>query len=213
MKSGAMTGKSAMRINKAIPVLLTLSLAATMTLSGCISLGGKVPPTLLTLTPATTVPAGTVTSGDPKTAIMVMEPETDQHLAVVRVPVQVDDTNVAYIKNAAWVERPARLFRALLAETLRSKTSALVLEDTQAAASVGTRISGRLIDMGYDARTSSVVVRFEAIRSTTGNAVVSTKRFESVVPGIEAKPEAVGPALNKAANDVAAQVAGWVVGG
>ena len=198
-----------MRINKAIPALLALSLA----LGGCLSLGGKVPPTLLTLTPASTIPAGTVTRGDPKTAIMVMEPETDQHLAVVRVPVQIDDTNVAYIKNAAWVERPARLFRALLAETLRSKTSALVLEDTQAAASVGTRISGRLIDMGYDARTSSVVVRFEAIRSTTGNAVVSTKRFESVIPGIAAKPEAVGPALNKAANDVAAQVAGWVVGG
>ena len=204
-----MTGVTAMRINKAIPVLLALSLA----LGGCLSLGGKVPPTLLTLTPSTTVPAGTVTSGDPKTAIMVMEPETDQHLAVVRVPVQVDETNVAYIKNAAWVERPARLFRALLAETLRGKTSALVLEDTQAAASVGTRISGRLIDMGYDARTSSVVVRFEAVRATAGNAVVSTKRFESVVPGIEAKPEVVGPALNKAANDVAAQVAGWVVGG
>ncbi len=204
-----MTGVTAMRINTTIPVLLALSLA----LGGCLSLGGKVPPTLLTLTPATTVPAGTVTTGDPRTAIMVMEPETDQHLAVVRVPVQIDDTNVAYIKNAVWVERPARLFRALLAETLRSKTSALVLEDTQAAANVGTRVSGRLIDMGYDTRTGSVVVRFEAIRSTTGNAVVSTKRFESVVPGIEAKPEAVGPALNQAANDVAAQVAGWVVGG
>ena len=204
-----MTGITAMPINKTIPVLLALSLA----LGGCLSLGGKVPPTLLTLTPATTVPAGTVTTGDPRTAIMVMEPETDQHLAVVRVPVQIDDTNVAYIKNAVWVERPARLFRALLAETLRSKTGALVLEDTQAAVNVGTRVSGRLIDMGYDTRTGSVVVRFEAIRSTTGNAVVSTKRFESVVPGIEAKPEAVGPALNQAANDVATQVAGWVVGG
>ena len=204
-----MTGITAMPINKTIPVLLALSLA----LGGCLSLGGKVPPTLLTLTPATTVPAGTVTTGDPRTAIMVMEPETDQHLAVVRVPVQIDDTQVAYIKNAVWVERPARLFRALLAETLRSKTGALVLEDTQAAVNVGTRVSGRLIDMGYDTRTGSVVVRFEAIRSTTGNAVVSTKRFESVVPGIEAKPEAVGPALNQAANDVATQVAGWVVGG
>ena len=204
-----MTGITAMPINKTIPVLLALSLA----LGGCLSLGGKVPPTLLTLTPATTVPAGTVTTGDPRTAIMVMEPETDQHLAVVRVPVQIDDTQVAYIKNAVWVERPARLFRALLAETLRSKTGALVLEDTQAAANVGTRVSGRLIDMGYDTRTGSVVVRFEAIRSTTGNAVVATKRFESVVPGIEAKPAAVGPALNQAANDVATQVAGWVVGG
>ena len=205
MRVLAMTGTSAM--NRSLPALLALTLA----LSGCLGLGGKVPPTLLTLTPATAVPAGTVTSGDPRTAIMVMEPETDQRLAVVRVPVQIDDTNVAYVKNAAWVERPARLFRALLAETLRSKTNALVLEDSQAAANVGVRVSGRLIDMGYDARTSSVVVRYEAIRSSTGGTVV-TKRFESVVPGVQAKPEFIGPALNRAANDVAAQVAAWIVG-
>lgn len=194
-------------MNRTFPALL----AVTLVLSGCLSFGAKPPPTLLTLTAATVVPAGTVTSGDPKTAIMVMEPETDQRLAVVRVPVQVDDTNVAYVKNAAWVERPARLFRALLAEVLRSKTGALVLEDSQAAANVGIRVSGRLIDMGYDARTSSVVVRFEAIRSSTGGTVM-TKRFESVVPGIQAKPEFIGPALNRAANDVAAQVAAWIVG-
>lgn len=205
MNYRAMTGISAM--NRTLAALLVI----TLSLSGCLSLGGKPPPTLLTLTSATAVPAGTVTSGDPKTAIMVMEPETDQRLAVVRVPVQIDDTNVAYVKNAAWVERPARLFRALLAETLRSKTSALVLEDSQAAANVGIRVSGRLIDMGYDARTSSVVVRYEAIRSSTGSAVV-TKRFESVVPGVPAKPEFIGPALNQAANDVAGQVAAWILG-
>ena len=205
MNYRAMTGISAMNRTLAAVLVFTLSL------SGCLSLGGKPPPTLLTLTPANAIPAGTVTSGDPKTAIMVMEPETDQRLAVVRVPVQIDDTNVAYVKNAAWVERPARLFRALLAETLRGKTSALVLEDTQAAANVGIRVSGRLIDLGYDARTSSVVVRYEAIRSSTGSAVV-TKRFESVVPGVPAKPEFIGPALNQAANDVAGQVAAWIVG-
>ncbi|MFM5917359.1 MAG: ABC-type transport auxiliary lipoprotein family protein [Novosphingobium sp.] len=202
-----MTGTFAMRTTKILPMMLALALG------GCLSLGGKVPPTLFSLTATATVPAGTVTTGDPKSAIMVMEPETDQRLAVNRVPVQIDDTNVAYVKNAAWIERPSRLFRALLAETLRTKTSGLVLEDDQAAANVGMRVNGRLIDMGYDARTSSVVVRFEAIRSTTGNVVVSTKRFESVVPGIEAKPEAIGPALNRAANDVAGQVASWVTGG
>ena len=204
-----MTGTSAMRQMRLIKSSAVLALA--LALAGCLSFGAKPPPTLLTLTAATAIPAGTVTSGDPKTAIMVMEPETDQRLAVVRVPVQIDDTNVAYVKGAAWVERPARLFRALLAETLRSKTGALVLEDSQAAANVGIRISGRLIDMGYDARTSSVVVRFEAIRSSTSGTVM-IKRFESVVPGVQAKPEFIGPALNQAANDVAAQVAAWIVG-
>jgi cholesterol transport system auxiliary component len=206
-----MTGIFAMRqlrMIRTLPVLLALTLA----LPGCVSLGGgKSPPTLLTLTPATSVPVGTVIGGDPKTAIMVMEPETDQRLAVVRVPVQIDDTDVAYLKGAMWVERPARLFRALLAETLRSKTDMLVLEDSQAAANAGVRVSGRLIDMGYDARTSSVVVRFDAIRSGAGGTVV-TKRFESIVSGVQAKPDSIGPALNRAANDVAAQVAAWVVG-
>ena len=193
-------------------LLKTAPLAAAMLLlPGCLSLGAKVPPTLYTLTASAQVPAGATFSGNPRTAIMVMEPDTDQRLAAVRVPVQVDDTNVAYLKGAAWVERPSRLFRALLAETLRAKTSALVVEDSQAEISIGTRLSGRLIDMGYDARSSSVVVRFEAVRSGAGGTV-TTKRFESVVPGVLAKPELVGPALNQAANAVAGQVADWAGG-
>ena len=201
----ATTGISAM--TRTLPGLLALMLA----LSGCLSLGGKLPPTLFAMNAANPVLAGAVTSGDPRTAIMVMEPDTDQRLATVRIPVQIDDTNVAYVQNAAWVERPARLFRALLAETMRGKTNVLVLEDSQAVANVGVRLAGRLIDLGYDARTSSVVVRYEAIRSgPTG--MVTTKRFESIVPGIAAKPEFIGPALNRAANDVAGQVAAWVTG-
>ena len=187
--------------------------ALLLALSGCISLGaggGKPPGTLLTLTADQQVPAGTVASGTYAGAILVMEPETDQRLAVVRIPVQVDDTQVAYLVGAVWVERPARLFRSLLAETLRSRTGALVIEDTQAAPNNGIRLSGRLLDMGYDARTGSVVVRFDAMR-TGANGGVTIKRFESVVPGIPAEAALVGPALNKAANDVARQVAEWLV--
>lgn len=212
MINPAKTGIPAMRTLRTFNTpLLLLALALTLTLPGCLGLGGKLPPTLFAMSAANAVPAGTVTSGDPRTAIMVMEPETDQRLATVRVPVQIDDTNVAYVKNAAWVERPARLFRALLAETLRGKTNSLVLEDSQAAANVGVRIAGRLIDLGYDARSSSVVVRYEAIRSGP-SGTVTTKRFENIVPGIVAKPEFVGPALNQAANNVAGQVASWVTG-
>jgi cholesterol transport system auxiliary component len=186
--------------------------ALPLALSACVSLGGggKLPATLLTLTPSASAPAGSTASSTAAEALMVMEPETDQHLAVLRVPVQVDDANIAYLQNALWVEKPARLFRALLAETLRAKGGRLVLEDSQATVPVGgERLSGRLIAMGFDARTGSVVVRYDAIR-TTPSGTVQTKRFESVVPGITPDPVAVGPALNKAANDVAAQVAAWM---
>lgn len=190
----------------AMMAVLPLALAA------CVNIGGKgkLPPTLLTLTPSAVAPAGSAASAVPAEALMVLEPETDQVLSVLRIPVQVDAANVAYIKDAQWIERPARLFRALLAETLRARGGRLILEDTQATVPVaGSRLSGRLIAMGYDAQTSSVVVRFDAIRTSAGGAV-QTKRFESVIPGVRAKGEDLAPALNRAANDVAAQVADWV---
>lgn len=182
-----------------------------LALSACVSLGGgKPPPTLLTLTPASTAPAGSTASATPTEALLVMEPETDQSLSVLRVPVQVDDANIAYLQNALWIEKPSRLFRALLAETVRAKSGRLVLEDSQSTVpSTGPILSGRLIAMGYDARTSSVVVRYDAIRTRSGGAV-TTKRFESIVPGVAPEAAAVAPALNRAANDVAVQVADWV---
>lgn len=184
-----------------------------LVLSACISLGGgggKPPASLLTLTPVQSAPAGSASSATADQAIMVMEPETDAHLAVLRVPVQVDDANIAYLQGAVWAERPARLFRALLAETLRVKTGRLVVEDSQSSVpAAGTRLSGRLIAMGFDARSGSVVVRFDAMK-TGAKGELLTKRFESVVPGVAPVPGEVGPALNKAANDVAGQVAAWM---
>lgn len=195
--------------------LLRISAVAVLplVLSACVSLGGgggKAPLSLLTLTPLQSAPAGTMASATADQAIMVMEPETDAHLAVLRIPVQVDDANIAYLQGATWAERPARLFRALLAETLRVKTGRLVVEDSQSSVPVtGTRLSGRLITMGYDARSGSVVVRYDAMK-TGPKGELLTKRFESVVPGVAPQPAAVGPALNKAANDVAGQVAEWM---
>lgn len=194
--------------------LLKLAGAATlaMTLAGCVSLGGgKPPPFLLTLSAEKQVAAGAAAAGSSASAIMVMEPETDQRLSVNRVPVQVDDAKVAYIAGTAWVERPSRLFRALLAETIRFRTGGLVIEDSQPSAPVGTRLGGQLLDLGYDARKRAIVVRYDAIaRSASGE--VRTKRFQSEVRGVEPKAKQIGPALNAAANDVARQVAEWIAG-
>lgn len=175
-------------------------------LSGCVSLGPKVPDTLLALTPTAAPAAGSTTSGTFANALVVMEPSAEARLAVTRVPVQIDDANVAYLKKTMWVERPSRLFQRLLAETIRARGSRLVIENDPGAA--GLHLSGRLLDMGYDARTMSAVVRYDAVKESDGR--VETKRFESTVPVAEAEAKYVGPALNEAANAVAKQVADWV---
>ena len=67
------------------------------------------------------------------------------------------------------------------------------------------RLTGTLRQFGYDVRSQSVVVVFDAVRPGEG-AQVQTRRFEARVPGVTADVASVGPALNQAANEVAGQV-------
>jgi cholesterol transport system auxiliary component len=188
---------------------IAVALAPALLLGGCLSLGGKVPEKLIGLTSDARAPAGDLAGAPLRDALVVLDPEADRRLDVQRVPVQVDDATIAYLKDATWVERPARQFRRLLAETIRAKGGRLVVEAGDASEGGKTLLGGRLLDMGYDARSQSVIVRFDAMRWNKAGDIVS-RRFEASVPGVSPKAESVAPALNKAANDVARQVADWV---
>lgn len=183
-------------------------LPALMALSGCLSLSGEAPDKLMRLTPDASAPAGRTVTGKIADAVVVMDPVTDRSLDVPRVPVQVDASTIAYVKDLTWVEKPSRQFRSLLAETLRTRTDRLVIEGSGFEVAGKIRLSGRLIDMGYDAQTQSVVVRFDAVRSDDSGEATAA-RFESVVPGVAPKAESIAPALNEAANSVAEQVVTW----
>lgn len=185
------------------------ALGASLLLAGCISFGGKAPDTLLSLTPAASVAPGTTISGDIANALAIAIPETPTKLANTRVPVQIDDTNIAYVKDAVWVDKPARLFRRLLGETIRARSGRLVVDHDDAALTPKTQLRGTLIDFGYDARTSSVVVTYDAVRDVNGSQVTS-RRFSATVPVLAPDAAPVGAALNQAANEVATQVAAWV---
>jgi cholesterol transport system auxiliary component len=80
-------------------------------------------------------------------------------------------------------------------------------DDTPILADVTLR--GTLLEMGYDARSSSVVVRFDAVRTMAGGTAVS-RRFEARESGVAPEAAAVGPALNRAANTVAEDIAVWI---
>lgn len=186
--------------------------ASALALAGCVSFETELPTSLLTLHSSASAPVGSGArsggEGDAG-AIAVMIPETPAKLDVVRVPVTVSETEIAYLQDAMWVEKPARLFRRLLGETLRTRTSALVLDSDDTPSPATESVRGTLLEMGYDARSSSVIVRFDALRvDADGNAVSS--RFEATESGVLPEAASVGPALNRAANSVAGQVADWV---
>lgn len=182
---------------------------AAALLTGCVSFGGKPPEQLIALTPESSAPAGSIGTGSLRDALVVLDPDTDRRLDVQRVPVQVGDAVVAYLKDAVWVERPARQFRRLLAETIRTRGNRLVLESSDSETGGRITLSGRLLEMGYDSRSQSVIVRFDAMRrDSTGQFVA--QRFEATVPDVKPDARNVAPALNRAANDVARQVSDWV---
>jgi cholesterol transport system auxiliary component len=187
--------------------------AMAMALSGCVSLGGGEPPeALISLTPDERAPAGAMASGTADNAIVILDPDADRRIDVDRVPVQINASSVAYLKDAVWVERPTRQFRRLLAETVRARASRVVIEGSDYEVTGSTMVSGRLLQMGYDAGAQTVVVRYDAVVEERGGAVRS-RRFEAEVGGVAADAAAVGPALNRAANQVAKEVAGWILGG
>lgn len=183
---------------------------AVMMLGGCVSLGGgKTPRELIGLAAEANAPAGNLGRSSLANALVVIDPETDRRLDVNRVPVRVDATTIAYLKDAQWIERPARLFRRLLAETIRARGNRLVLEGNDDRTGAKSQLSGRLLDMGYDAQTRTVIVRFDALRENPDGSI-DARRFENVVPGIAPKADSVAPALSQAANAVASQVADWI---
>ncbi len=193
--------------------VLAMVLAIPMTLAGCVSLGGgKLPEALIALTPDESAPAGAMASGTVSNAIAILDPEADRRIDVDRVPVQVTPSSVAYLKDAVWVERPTRQFRRLLAETVRARANRVVIEGSDYEVAGSTVVSGRLVQMGYDAASQAVVVRYDALVEEKGGAV-RAHRFEAEVRGVAAEAAAVGPALNKAANQVAKEAAGWILGG
>jgi len=186
------------------------ALAALGLLSGCVSLGGVEPPEqLLTLTSAASAPVGAASEGEASAALAVQVPSVAQRLNVNRIPVVTSDSSLAYLADAFWVEKPARLFRNVLAETIRAKGNRLVASGGELEYVAQTQLSGQLTAMDYDAASASVVVRYDAVLELPDGRVM-TQRFEETISGVPAEANAVGAAMNEAANIVADQVAEWV---
>ncbi len=198
-----------MRMMLRVPAAAALALS----LGACALLGGgpKPPPWLLTLTPSAPAPASVVRSANAGEAVTIDVPVIPKELRSVRVPAQVGETAVAYIKGLQWVDTPDHLFQDLLQETVLRTTSRVVIDPKQSTLDPGLTVNGQLSSFGYEAGQGTVLVRYDAALSTAGGTRVETRRFEARVPA-DGTAATVGPALNQAANQVALDVARWIGG-
>ncbi|OYY91649.1 MAG: ABC transporter [Sphingomonas sp. 28-66-16] len=191
-------------------IILLPALLAALPLSACISFGAAPPPSLLTLTPAVSLPIGETTSSATAPTIAISVPSFPQALATTRVPVKTSETSIAYVKDAQWSEPPARLFARLLADTIAAKTGRVVLGGAQALGDQGARLSGELRNFGADEASGDAIVSYEAVLKRGDGDGFEKRRFEAREPTGAISATSVGPALNRAANRVAADVAAWI---
>ena len=183
--------------------LRTSAIALAMSTSACslgglLGGGGKPPTTLVTLTPEAPDPGQIVRAAAAGQAVTIATPTTSKELQAVRVPVQVTPTDVQYVAN-------------LVAETVRRTTNRVVLDANQSSLDPGLTVTGALQRFGYDAQTGQVVVQYDGSLSAAGGNRVETRRFTATVPA-DGSAASVAPALNRAANQVALDVAKWIGG-
>ena len=188
------------------PRLCALSLI--IALGACVSFGGKAPASMLVLTADNVVAAGTARTATAADALVIQIPKVPRKLDTNRVPVQIDASSIAYLKDAFWADKPARLMQMLVTETVSAKSGNLVLNEVDAGGKAVRYISGSLLEFGIDAETSEAVVVYDVVKIIRGS-VTEKRRFEARRPITTIAPAPAGAALNAAANDVAGQIADW----
>ena len=114
------------------------------------------------------------------------------------------DTQVAYLKDAQWVEMPGPLFGRLLSETIAARTGRVVLDPKQFTFDPGIRLTGTLQTFGLQADRMEAVVIYDAALARGADSV-ETRRFEARVPIAAVDPASAATGLNEAANQVAAR--------
>lgn len=200
-----MIGSRSFRRLKFMALMATAGLA----LSSCVSLGGKAPASLLTLTAKATVAAGASKTGQVKDAMVILIPDVPRKLDTNRVPVQIDAGNVAYLKDSVWTDKPAVLIRHLLAETLAAKNGTLILSEVETAGRAENYLSGQLVEFGIDEGGMEAVAVFDAVRIRKG-LPLEKRRFEATEGLTKIASAEAADALNAVANKVAEDVATWL---
>ncbi len=183
--------------------------AATITVSACVSFGAKAPPALLVITADAKMPGGAVKSGNAADGMIVLLPDSPRKLDTNRLPVQINDGSIAYLKDAFWADKPSRLMQLLLIETLSAKTNRMILSEVEAGGKAGSYLSGSLAEFGIDARSNQAIVVYDAVQVVRGKPL-QKKRFEARESISLVEPGPASIALNKAANKVAAEVSDWI---
>ena len=192
--------------------LAVATIGLLLAAAGCVKIGSEPPARLLSIASDSQVAAGVAASSASESALFLDVPNVPKSLATPRVAVRENSTSFAYVKDALWVDTPAKQFQSLLSETVRARSNVLVLDPGQYLARAGYILNGDLVEFGVDAVRQQAVVTFDATMFSPDGLTVTRQRFTASAPLSRIDAESVAPAISEAANEVAIAVADWVAG-
>jgi cholesterol transport system auxiliary component len=139
--------------------------------------------------------------------------EAPAELASSRMAIQVGAQEVRYLAGMQWTDRPARLMRGLIADSLRQSSTAPVLVTGQADVTTGLRISGRLTRFHALAPTglaTEVSVGLE-LMLLKGSSIAASRRFSVTEPSSSDRPADLAAAFNRATGRITTEATNWIV--
>lgn len=187
-----------------------LGFAALVSLSACIGGGSSPPHYLFALDVAQPRPADDGQTLAVGQIITVALPTLPRVIATSRIAVVNGPQGVAYLPDAAWVDKPAPLFQHILLETITARGNQVALPARQAAGVNGLRLGGELTMLGLDHDAGEAVVTFDAVLGGLASGEIRSRRFQHRVATSLRDPRKAADAIAQAANAVAAEVAVWV---
>lgn len=187
---------------------LAFTVATAVLLSACVSFGSKAVPSLLVLTSNQSLGNGAQRAGTAKEAFVVQAPLVPQKLNTNRLPIYFGNSQLAYLKDAVWAEKPATLFQNLMIETLTARSGRLVLSDAEAGSKAEQILSGTLVEFGIDSGKMQAIAIFDAMRLSKGQ-IIEKRRFEVRRPVTIINGQNAGGAMNEVANELASAISDW----
>ncbi len=192
-------------------ITFPIALSLLMVTNACVSLGNtQAPPEFLVLTAQISSNADFANSSNAEDTVVVLIPNVPKRIDTNRIPVQINDSSIAYIQGAYWADKPARLMQELIAETITATSGKLVLDVAQSNGLSKNKISGTLSRFGIDEKQSAAIVRYDAIK-LNADGTIARRRFEARRNLSKIEAVQAGEALNEAANEVAIAIADWVM--
>lgn len=190
----------------------SILLAAAVFLTGCAALPGGGPAPLDTF--ELTTPSVTASGpARPNTQILVAEPAALKQLDGQNIVIRTSTTSIEHLGGAQWVDRLPRIVQAKLVEALQS---------TERLGGVGKPGEGLAIDYQVVTEIRSFEIRidggqraevelFVKILNDRNGVVRRSRAFSASVPTAGSGNDAFIAALDRAFEQAAEQMVGWIL--